>query len=203
MVYTDIRLGDIVRMRKPHPCGSLQWEVVRLGADIGIRCQGCGRRVLLPRSQFDAASEDPGQPGAAGRIVRYLNDTNDRSGLRSRARQSQLPRAVDRPIAGADVPERDQFHPDGTGRAVDRLGHASRPHHPGLHAARRHFQPDSRRCRRSFLQEVDPGGVERASGRVRPELHPRPQHAERHGGAAGHLRHHFPHGDRGPVLRAG
>ena len=52
MTYTDIRLGDIVRMRKPHPCGSLQWEVVRLGADIGIRCQGCTRRVLLPRSQF-------------------------------------------------------------------------------------------------------------------------------------------------------
>ncbi len=52
MTYTDIRLGDIVQMRKPHPCGSAQWEVVRLGADIGIRCQGCGRRVLLPRSQF-------------------------------------------------------------------------------------------------------------------------------------------------------
>jgi hypothetical protein len=51
-VYTDIRLGDIVQMRKPHPCGASQWEVVRLGADIGIRCQGCGRRVLLPRSQF-------------------------------------------------------------------------------------------------------------------------------------------------------
>ncbi|MCX6029713.1 MAG: DUF951 domain-containing protein [Chloroflexi bacterium] len=52
MTYTDIRLGDIVQMRKPHPCGSAQWEVVRLGADIGIRCQGCSRRVLLPRSQF-------------------------------------------------------------------------------------------------------------------------------------------------------
>jgi hypothetical protein len=52
MPYTDIRLGDIVRMRKPHPCGSDQWEVVRLGADIGIRCQKCTRRVLLPRSQF-------------------------------------------------------------------------------------------------------------------------------------------------------
>ncbi len=51
-MYTEIRMGDIVRMRKPHPCGSLQWEVVRLGADIGIRCQGCSRRVLLPRSQF-------------------------------------------------------------------------------------------------------------------------------------------------------
>lgn len=50
--YTDIRMGDIVRMRKPHPCGSAQWEVVRLGADIGIRCQGCSRRVLIPRSQY-------------------------------------------------------------------------------------------------------------------------------------------------------
>ena len=53
-MYTneDIRLGDVVRMRKAHPCGSSQWEVVRLGADIGIRCYGCGRRVLLPRRQF-------------------------------------------------------------------------------------------------------------------------------------------------------
>jgi hypothetical protein len=50
--YTEIRLGDQVRMRKPHPCGSSDWEVVRLGADIGIVCRGCGRRVLLPRSQF-------------------------------------------------------------------------------------------------------------------------------------------------------
>jgi hypothetical protein len=51
-MYEDIRLGDVVRMRKAHPCGSYDWEVVRLGADIGIRCQGCGRRVLLPRSRF-------------------------------------------------------------------------------------------------------------------------------------------------------
>ncbi|OIO92941.1 MAG: hypothetical protein AUK03_09035 [Anaerolineae bacterium CG2_30_64_16] len=51
-MYDEIRMGDIVQMRKPHPCGSSQWEVVRLGADIGIRCHGCKRRVLLPRSQF-------------------------------------------------------------------------------------------------------------------------------------------------------
>jgi hypothetical protein len=51
-MYEDIRLGDVVRLRKAHPCGSAQWEVVRLGADIGIRCDGCGRRVLLPRRQF-------------------------------------------------------------------------------------------------------------------------------------------------------
>lgn len=50
--YTEVRLGDQVRMRKPHPCGSSEWDVVRLGADIGIVCRGCGRRVLLPRSQF-------------------------------------------------------------------------------------------------------------------------------------------------------
>jgi|YNPBryantNP2012_1023418.scaffolds.fasta_scaffold119876_2 hypothetical protein len=51
-MYDEIRIGDVVRMRKPHPCGSFQWEVVRLGADIGIRCTRCGRRVLMPRSRF-------------------------------------------------------------------------------------------------------------------------------------------------------
>ena len=45
----DFFLEDQVRLRKPHPCGSVDWTVVRLGADIGLRCHGCGRRVLLPR----------------------------------------------------------------------------------------------------------------------------------------------------------
>ena len=49
----EIRLGDTVRLRKPHPCGSTDWEVVRLGADIGIRCLGCKHRVLLDRSVFE------------------------------------------------------------------------------------------------------------------------------------------------------
>lgn len=49
---TDIRLDDIVQLRKPHPCGGNQWRVVRLGTDIGVRCLKCGRRVLIPRSQF-------------------------------------------------------------------------------------------------------------------------------------------------------
>jgi hypothetical protein len=47
-----IDLGDIVRLRKPHPCGSFEWEVVRLGVDIGLVCNECGRRVLLPRGKF-------------------------------------------------------------------------------------------------------------------------------------------------------
>ncbi len=49
MTVIDFRMGDIVRLRKPHPCGGFEWEVVRLGADIGLRCRTCGRRVLLDR----------------------------------------------------------------------------------------------------------------------------------------------------------
>lgn len=45
----DLNLNDVVRLRKPHPCGSYEWRVVRLGADIGLECLQCGRRVLLPR----------------------------------------------------------------------------------------------------------------------------------------------------------
>ncbi|MCB0165066.1 MAG: DUF951 domain-containing protein [Anaerolineae bacterium] len=48
----DIRLGDKVRMRKPHACGGADWQVVRLGTDIGIVCMTCHHRVLLPRSKF-------------------------------------------------------------------------------------------------------------------------------------------------------
>jgi hypothetical protein len=49
----EVRLGDVVRLRKVHPCGGYEWEVVRLGMDIGIRCRTCGRRVLLERRVFE------------------------------------------------------------------------------------------------------------------------------------------------------
>ena len=49
----DIRLNDQVRMRKPHPCGSDIWTVIRVGADIKIRCAGCGRIVMLDRPVFE------------------------------------------------------------------------------------------------------------------------------------------------------
>jgi hypothetical protein len=45
----DLALGDVVQLRKPHPCGGREWEVVRLGADIGIQCRSCGHRILLER----------------------------------------------------------------------------------------------------------------------------------------------------------
>jgi hypothetical protein len=48
----DLQLNDRLRLRKPHPCGSHEWTVVRLGADIGLECLGCGRRVLLTRREL-------------------------------------------------------------------------------------------------------------------------------------------------------
>ena len=45
----ELKLGDTVRLRKKHPCGSYDWEIVRLGADIGLRCLGCQHKVLLER----------------------------------------------------------------------------------------------------------------------------------------------------------
>ncbi len=48
----ELNLNDHVRMRKPHPCGSYEWKITRLGADIGLECLGCQRRVLLPRRKL-------------------------------------------------------------------------------------------------------------------------------------------------------
>jgi hypothetical protein len=49
----EIHLNDVVRLRKKHPCGSYEWRVVRVGADIRIQCLKCERRVLLPRRIFE------------------------------------------------------------------------------------------------------------------------------------------------------
>lgn len=49
----QLQVGDHVQMRKPHPCGSREWIIYRVGADIGLRCVGCGRRVMLTRSEFN------------------------------------------------------------------------------------------------------------------------------------------------------
>jgi hypothetical protein len=48
----EIRLQDVVQMRKTHPCGSDQWAVIRIGADIKVKCLGCGRIVMMERADF-------------------------------------------------------------------------------------------------------------------------------------------------------
>lgn len=49
----EIHVGDVVQTRKPHPCGGDTWAVVRIGAEIGMRCTTCDRKVFLPRSTFE------------------------------------------------------------------------------------------------------------------------------------------------------
>ena len=52
LMLPDLELNDLLRLRKPHPCGSYEWTVVRLGADIGLECKGCGHRVMLTRREL-------------------------------------------------------------------------------------------------------------------------------------------------------
>ena len=52
MAKKDFQLNDVVEMKKPHPCGENRWKIIRLGADIRIKCQGCGHSVMLPRREF-------------------------------------------------------------------------------------------------------------------------------------------------------
>lgn len=60
-----LAVDDVVQMRKQHPCGGDTWRIVRVGADIGIRCLTCNRRVLLPRSEFER------------RIKRFISHATD------------------------------------------------------------------------------------------------------------------------------
>lgn len=66
-------VGDVVETRKKHPCGSATWEIYRTGMDIGIRCTGCGRRVMMPRPKFERRvrrvvrrAQEPGPEGDRG-----------------------------------------------------------------------------------------------------------------------------------------
>jgi hypothetical protein len=46
-------MGQVLRLKKAHPCGNHEWQVTRLGADIGLKCQGCGRYIMLPRAELE------------------------------------------------------------------------------------------------------------------------------------------------------
>ena len=49
----DIQVGDIITMKKQHPCGSREWEVLRIGADFQLKCQGCGHQIMIARPQAE------------------------------------------------------------------------------------------------------------------------------------------------------
>jgi hypothetical protein len=63
----EIQIEDIIRLRKAHPCGSTDWRVVRVGADLGLKCLGCDRRILLPRR--DVARKMKGYVKKDGQII--------------------------------------------------------------------------------------------------------------------------------------
>lgn len=64
MTPLDIEVGDVFRMRRRHPCGGWEWTVYRTGADIGIECLTCHRRVILERRHFEARVRTRVSPGA-------------------------------------------------------------------------------------------------------------------------------------------
>lgn len=76
-------IGDVVELRKPHPCGSRIWTITGLGADIRMRCDGCGRRVLLPRRTLEKRLKRFQQRGPAfdlaDEILSGSNQTSERS----------------------------------------------------------------------------------------------------------------------------
>jgi len=53
MTNQTYELHDIVEMKKQHPCGTNRWEIIRMGADIRIKCLGCGQLVMMPRREFN------------------------------------------------------------------------------------------------------------------------------------------------------
>ncbi|HHY95217.1 MAG TPA: DUF951 domain-containing protein [Firmicutes bacterium] len=69
---TRFHVGDVVRLRKTHPCGSDRWEITRTGMDFGLRCLGCGRKVMVPRRRFERAVKE---------VLGPLIDASDRQVL--------------------------------------------------------------------------------------------------------------------------
>ncbi len=54
----DIQVGSIVKMKKAHPCGSLEWQVLRTGADFRLKCMGCGHQIMIARTQLEKNVKD-------------------------------------------------------------------------------------------------------------------------------------------------
>lgn len=65
----DVNVGDIVKMKKAHPCGSDEWEITRTGMDFGMKCCGCGHFVMLARTRFEKAAKAVVKSAAAEKKI--------------------------------------------------------------------------------------------------------------------------------------
>ena len=54
----DIQVGDIVKLKKQHPCGSHEWEVLRIGADFRVKCMGCSHQIMIPRKTIEKSVKE-------------------------------------------------------------------------------------------------------------------------------------------------
>lgn len=62
----DFQLGEIIKLKKQHPCGSSEWEILRIGADFRLKCQGCGHMIMVPRKLVEKNIK--GKPGTLKKI---------------------------------------------------------------------------------------------------------------------------------------
>ena len=60
--YMELEVADIIKMKKPHPCGSYEWEILRVGADFRLKCQGCGHQVMIPRKTVEKSIKEIRKP---------------------------------------------------------------------------------------------------------------------------------------------
>ena len=54
----EYEVGDIVKLKKQHPCGSQEWEILRVGADFRLKCMGCGHQIMMPRRQVEKSTRE-------------------------------------------------------------------------------------------------------------------------------------------------
>ena len=61
----NYEVGDIVKLKKPHPCGSQEWEILRVGADLRLKCTGCGHQIMVERRMVEKNTRGLRKPGAS------------------------------------------------------------------------------------------------------------------------------------------
>ena len=54
----EFEIGNIVKLKKPHPCGSSEWEILRVGMDFKLKCMGCGHLIMVPRKLVEKNTKD-------------------------------------------------------------------------------------------------------------------------------------------------
>ena len=62
----DVQIGDVLELKKQHPCGSKRWQVLRVGMDFRLRCEGCQHEMMIPRSKIEKSIRKIHRPESGG-----------------------------------------------------------------------------------------------------------------------------------------